>query len=831
MSSFNEICRVDYQEHKSSVIVLLQYILFTDDNNKDKFAVFKFKNNLNQNVYSIRCEVCEYNSDDLLLEKQVIEYNDLKVKMNEEFVPNAKLKLNSNTKSLRVNLTYARFERVTWENNDFKPIVYTIDDFRKDSVVKEDKPLKTKKVKVKVNKYEKKEIKKLKKRAIYVKDCSKLNRCSKSFVIFSIIVLLLGSIGLGFYYKMYNHEYYDGVFQYIVNDNEVYITSVESKSKSIDIPNKIDGKIVKSINKNAFANSGVEVVNVLASNLTLNNGAFRNAKKLKEFNENPEGELVIGASAFENCESLESITLNNVANIYEYTFRNCSKLKTINLPNSNMGSYSLVGVDSLEELTYGTTKSGLSFYSMFGSNNDAIPSSLTDVSTNIGYIFSSYFGEIPQLKNIEFLNKDCNIAHGALTGLNGISGFYNDSNVSIIDGHVSVDSNAFDFTLSNDIDSNYLDEVVFKLKKSNNVRTLRLENERYNYDESFFSSFPNLKDLYLAANIKIEDNSLDNLLNLNSIHLYLNSYNGTLNCETVDILADENHKENIINLKDFFPNVKNLTIGNGIVVNSNCLSDLNLQSLTLPISTLTINELGVSKNLKELNLVYYKTNYISSNYIDGYDILEKLIIPEGIKSIRDNLILNCNSLNELVIPSSVTSMSESVIGVGCDNLTKITTPFVGTSKDKTTAYSSFNNSYSATKTLIITGEMAGSSDFSKGLYSLDKLEFKCKVLNSRNLLNNCHNIVNLIINDFDNANLTTTELNITNFKVINSKISCDLSLFKINYLYLDNNSSVSNIDFDTFNENKTKVYFEENKYDNFDYDNIVENSKWKKDTE
>ena len=28
-----------------------------------------------------------------------------------------------------------------------------------------------------------------------------------------------------------------------------------------------------------------------------------------------------------------------------------------------------------------------------------------------------------------------------------------------------------------------------------------------------------------------------------------------------------------------------------------------------------------------------------------------------------------------------------------------------------------------------------------------------------------------------------------------------------------------------------EMYFEENKYDNFDYDNIVENSKWKKDTE
>lgn len=825
MNSFSEIDRVDYQEYKTSVISLLQYILFIDDNKKNKFAVFKFRNSLNQNVDCIRCEVCEYNCDDLLLEKQIIEYKDFSAKCNEEFVPNAKLSLNNNTTTLRVNLIYAHFERVIWENGEFSPIPYTIKEFREekknDIIINND----VKKVKTKISKYEKKEIKKLKKRPIYVKNLTKLNRNSKSSIILSLIILLLGSIGLTIYFKTFNHQYYDGTFQYKVNDNAIEIVAFDSNVKSVDIPNEIDGVKVKSIKANAFSNSKVEVVNILSDDLTIENCGFKNAKKLKEFNQNENGSLIIGSNAFEGCESLESITLNGVDIINEYTFKNCISLKSVSLPDSKMGNFSLANTKALESLTYGTSSG--QFCLMFGSSNDDISSNLMNISTYMGYINSSYFGEISQIRSIDFLNDQFECAYGALTGLTGISNLYSDGFVEIYNDKVTVNSAGDVFTLSNNFDSKYLNEVVEQLKLLKNIKSLKLENKKYYYDNSFFSSFPNLNELYLSENVNIDFDSLNDNYNLKIIHLDVDALNTlTLNnsFDRVEILGSGVLKYDSLSK---ISNVKNLIINKNVELSMGCFSNLNnLVSITMPISNLSLSALSLTKNIKELNFNCREFSTSTPyDYISGYSNITKIVIPEGIKMVNEYLVSSCGKLEELVIPTSVTKMGITIIGYGCDNLKYVTTPFVGETQDSTIAYEFFNLSHNSTTHLVISCEMKGSSDFSSGLENAEVIEFKDNVSKNDGLLNKCEKLITLTINNFSSVkDITSNSLTITSLVVNNSTINLKSNIIVQN-LYLDDNSNIDELDLTYLSETNTIIHFKSLAPKGFKYaGKFIENS-------
>ena len=59
MSSFNNITKIKYNQNQSDPVSLCEYVLCSDTNNK-KVVVFKFKNNLNQQLSEIKFEVFQY---------------------------------------------------------------------------------------------------------------------------------------------------------------------------------------------------------------------------------------------------------------------------------------------------------------------------------------------------------------------------------------------------------------------------------------------------------------------------------------------------------------------------------------------------------------------------------------------------------------------------------------------------------------------------------------------------------------------------------------------------------------------------------------------------
>ena len=55
------------------------------------------------------------------------------------------------------------------------------------------------------------------------------------------------------------------------------------------------------------------------------------------------------------------------------------------------------------------------------------------------------------------------------------------------------------------------------------------------------------------------------------------------------------------------------------------------------------------------------------------DSLSEIVIPSSVTSIGDHAFSDCRSLFEIVIPSSVTSIGNSAIS-GCDSLSEIVIP-------------------------------------------------------------------------------------------------------------------------------------------------------------
>jgi len=57
MSSFNDIKKISYTDNRDSIVALKEYILFKDEVKQRQLILFKFQNNLNQELYEMKFDV------------------------------------------------------------------------------------------------------------------------------------------------------------------------------------------------------------------------------------------------------------------------------------------------------------------------------------------------------------------------------------------------------------------------------------------------------------------------------------------------------------------------------------------------------------------------------------------------------------------------------------------------------------------------------------------------------------------------------------------------------------------------------------------------------
>lgn len=174
---------------------------------------------------------------------------------------------------------------------------------------------------------------------------------------------------------------------------------------------------------------------VFGANITSN--TYENGKGVITFN----GDITsIGKSAFNQCESLTSVTIpNSVTEIGGFAFGNCTSLTSVTIPDSitDIGEYAFIGCECLTSITIGNSVTSIGKYAFFGCESltsMTIPNNVTSIGVCV-------FGQCHSLTAFlgKFASSDnrCLIVNGVLKSFApaGLSTYTIPSNVTSIENY------------------------------------------------------------------------------------------------------------------------------------------------------------------------------------------------------------------------------------------------------------------------------------------------------------------------------------------------------------------------------------------------------------
>ena len=303
MSSFNTVTKIRYTDRSDEPVTLNEYIVFQDDKSKRKYIVFRFSNNVTQQLLGMQFEVCQYNVDGDLIEKSVVVYNQFLAGAEEEFVPKAKLRVSFDCSTISVRLVQAAFDRFVWKEGEYADNTYKFGMFYNDSTnpQNESEPDKQKKPKGKKCKREKPVKSKKSKRPFVLKDATtgnlaKLPKVFNVLVIAAVLAFVSVTLVL---FKKDTKKFTDGDYLVrITADGDAAVYGYLGSESNLVIPEKLGGYKVAKIDGGAFKNSDVVSVTV-NSVVTIDTGAFQNCKKLTGVY--PWNKIIENEDAFLNC--------------------------------------------------------------------------------------------------------------------------------------------------------------------------------------------------------------------------------------------------------------------------------------------------------------------------------------------------------------------------------------------------------------------------------------------------------------------------------------------------------------------------------------------------
>lgn len=303
MSSFNTVTKIRYDDKSDEPVTLNEYIVFQDDKSKRKYLVFRFSNNVTQQLLGMQFEVCQYNVDGNLIEKSVAVYNEFLAGAEEEFVPKAKLRVSYNCATISVRLIQAAFDRFVWKEGEYADNTYKFGMFYNDSTHPQDESdtEKQKKSKIKKTKREKPEKVKKSKNPFALKDATtgNLAKFPKVFnVLIIILVLAFVSVTLVLF-KKDTKKFTDGDYLVrITASGDAAVYGYTGSEANLVIPEKLGGYTVSKIDGGAFKNSDIVSV-TFNSEVIIDTGAFVNCAKLAQVNS--KYKIFILDDAFKNC--------------------------------------------------------------------------------------------------------------------------------------------------------------------------------------------------------------------------------------------------------------------------------------------------------------------------------------------------------------------------------------------------------------------------------------------------------------------------------------------------------------------------------------------------
>ena len=708
MSSFNNVVKVLYKDNQDMIVSLLEYILFEDAKLAEKYLVFKFSNNLNQTLTKIKFEVQEFDKEGDLIEKAILEYDGFEAKEGASFVPNAKLGVNFECKSIKVKLLYAGFERIAWNEGKYEQIEYTLDDFRSDfKPTEKDEKINPKELKKK-NKNEAKLRKMAEK--IRLREEKKLNKekrfISKEFInsnktgaafkaTFLMVIAFVIFLGVSiFYFNKENRQFYENGFTYEVTSEGATVVDYDDLNCDVTIPLKAGDYDVIAVGDKAFKNSKVNTIHI-SSSIVIGDNAFNGAHNLSKV-DGAQFISKIGDYSFKDCYQLIEMELSNAFYIGKGAFEGCYNLKEVIAKAATVDMNAFSNCENIISLDIREVAANNKLNSLFGS---VVPKSFSKLNIGAQRFVSGFFDDMENV-SVKMTNEDeALFEYGALAGLNLKYNYKITPSLEIYkDRIIAVNKENDSFVIPSNL-THIEDLKSFDLSF---VKTLRVESQLKPVGYETMRLFTHLEVLEYSPRVDfLEDafsyNTLLTKLVLDSNDYYTNGIDVCL--DYVNELEIKGNgritKKMLMNNTFNFDNISSLRVeSNNIELNA--FSNLTrLKEIEIPTLYYSLDKYGINKSIYEIYLTKSDITTLDSYYINGYTSLttlelpsnitkigsyfltnvplESLILPDDLIVIENNFISYCYRLREVKIPSGVTTIGSYFIS-DCPNITNVSFP-------------------------------------------------------------------------------------------------------------------------------------------------------------
>lgn len=387
--------------------------------------------------------------------------------------------------------------------------------------------------------------------------------------------------------------------------------------KSITIPETIKGydkkkRIVTGIGWQAFKGYSIESIKLPKTIRNIDASAFENCSSLKSIGL-PDGLQSIDYWAFKNCSSLKVITIpKGVRSIKYRTFEKCSSLESVGIPDGithiDVGAFSecrmlkSVIVIHYDKKTSTNNKSNEKPHIGNSAFRDCSSLEYIDIPEGIESIESLAFYGCSKLKHVTFPNSLKNIGRAAFWNNKALSG------IVLPDSLYYLDGGAFgSYTYNENHDLTHSDyhetlQIPQSVKQIENIQSSFSFTGKYYWDIQLNGS----KLLYIKQDtpVVIPDFTVDNL----------------------DFKINDD-KRSVTLVSSFFRQYNNPTI-------------------SIPTS---ITYQGID---------YLVTAIDKGTFVACPDI-EKITLPDSLKSIGDFAFADCKHLTDIQFPHSLDSIGNS----------------------------------------------------------------------------------------------------------------------------------------------------------------------------
>lgn len=417
--------------------------------------------------------------------------------------------------------------------------------------------------------------------------------------------------------KMYDN------FEYIVEDSHIAVIKYIGSASEVVIPEKIENLPVERLGRAFEGNLILTSVRMPDSLKEIGNYAFSSCENLKkvEFGTNTE---ILGAAAFLNDTSLESVTLPESLRLIKGSAFSSSALKQISIPEgvTSIESYTFFECKSLSEVELNDNITQIKDYAFRGCTS----LKTIDLPQNLEFIGEYAFMFCTSLEKCIVPDSVTSTKAGIFKGCSSLKEVNLPKDYTVIPNECFYDCSS----LSEWVIPDGITYIGWDSFRGTAVKTMIIPNSVKKTGARAFYECKKLRKVKVPSSLSM------------------------------------------IREEDFYgcSALTEVTIEEGVqTVGTRSFADCtSLKSVHLP-STAVNNNVGSFQgcvSLEEINIPE-GTVTLYDNMFDGCSSLESITIPEGVKNINEYAFSKCTSLKKIDLPDTVTYCGKGVFE-NCTNL-------------------------------------------------------------------------------------------------------------------------------------------------------------------